>query len=662
MVSVRQFITAAIVGAGIAEAIPFPAKSGLQLRQDMDVFDSAVKASDDKIVEELVKQLTILHDNKNLTDCEKCLNKLTIGKTLSLTRPDLVPTVFSKWCIDTRFLAEDSCMTLYHRNTVESSFRGTNFADMLSLLDPNSYDGYLFCHYYESRRCPKPETPNTTLSHLWPAKQPKHYIAPEPDKDDLINVLHVSDFHIQLDYTVGSETNCTSGMCCSPDSINMFSTRGNRRYDGDWNSYYGSYYTDGGRFIKGTYNDPFLNQTVWTPATTFGHYSCDAPEILINSSLYSVIDYANDQNMCFEFAIFTGDLVDHHELKYVDYESVVESEVTIFRDIKSRLGTVPLYSVLGNHDTFPYGQLAPEGYGFSNRFSWNAELMADLWEDYGWLDKETAMYAKHHYTGFAVNTKIGLKIISLNSNVWFRKNNYAYLNASDADAFGQLKFLVDELVESESKDQRVWVIAHIPFGTDSLPAPSNLFAEIVERFSPYTIAGLFFGHTHLDQFDVLYAGSGADAKTIENVVNVAWIAPAVTPWIGNNPAWRYYTVDRKTFSIMNSHNFYTQLNNTFNNDGSEPVWEFEYDARSAYGITDWPESAPLNGSYWHKVATKMRDDPASMQLYENYSRRFSPYVRNCTSSLCDNHYCRVTSFTIDRYEDCISDTGEPDFD
>ena len=147
-----------------------------------------------------------------------------------------------------------------------------------------------------------------------------------------------------------------------------------------------------------------------------------------------------------------------------------------------------------------------------------------------------------------------------------------------------------------------------------MPLPSKLYAEIVERFSPYTIAGIFFGHTHLDQFEILYAGSGSEAKTIENVLNVGWISQAVTPWVENNPSWRYYTVDKKTFSIMDSFNFYTNLNETFSNNGLEPVWRFEYSAREAYNIT-WPVTSPLNGTYWHKVAEKVKTSVEYRQLY-----------------------------------------------
>lgn len=631
-------------------AFCFPVMEG---KESLSGFlESTSTSSDDSITTAFINELKSL-SSRNMSSCDQCITRLAIGKSLALVRPDLVPKVFTTWCLDTGHWSNATCISTFSRNTVEASYTGTNFADMLSLMDPFDYDGQLYCYYKESKLCEKPKTPNITLSDMWPPKQKKHFLAPEPSGNDTFNVLHISDFHLQLDYVIGSEANCTTSMCCTPHSRNKNTSSSAKGYEGIWNSFYESSYAENGTFIRGPYIDVFQNSSIWMPAPTWGHYRCDPPEILINSSLDSIVEYSKEKSLDFEFAIFTGDLVDNDELKYTNYEMTVQSEEVVYRDIKAKLDRLPVYCVMGNHDTFPYGELAQENHGFSNYFSWNAELMADLWEDYQWLDTKASQYARKHYTGFSVETKLGLKIISLNSNVWYRKNHYAFWNASQPDTFGQFEFLINELVESEAKDQRVWIITHIPFATDALPLPSKLYAEIVERFSPYTIAGIFFGHTHLDQFEILYAGSGSEAKTIENVLNVGWISQAVTPWVENNPSWRYYTVDKKTFSVMDSFNFYTNLNETFSNNGLEPVWKFEYSAREAYNIT-WPETSPLNGTYWHKVAEKVKTSVEYRQLYQNYAKRFSPYVPNCSkTSTCDKDYCFLTSFTIDQYDDCI---------
>lgn len=627
-----------------------PVRNGKETLEN--ILDSSLILSDSNIVDAIV---TALEEASSSNDtCSSCINRLAIGKSLSLVRPDLIPSSFDKWCIKTKYSSNSTCDTNFARNTIKSGTTGSNFADMLQLMDPFGYDGALYCHYKDNAACPKPATPNVTLSHLWPSKQAKHYVAPEPSVNDTFNVLHVSDFHVELDYEVGAEANCTSSMCCTPHSVNALKKGNPESYKGVWNSFYEDSHYDAKNmsYIRGDYVNVFQNTSIWAPATTFGNYQCDSPEVLINSSLNSVIEYSKANDMDFEFAIFTGDLVDHDETKYTDYQLTVESEEVVLRDLKSRLGSIPVYPVLGNHDSYPYGELGQEGYGFSNKFTWNAELLGDIYEDYNWLNASTAQYTRKHYTGFAVDTKMGLKVISLNSNCFYKKNHYAYWNATNPDTFGQWEFLIDELVQSEAKNQRVWIIAHIPPATDGLPLPSKIFTEIIERFSPYTIAGIFFGHTHYDQFNLLYAGT--DANTIDNVINFAWISQSITPFIGNNPSWRYYEVDKKTFSIMNGFNFYTKLNETYINNGSEPTWEFEYSSREGYNIS-WPETSPLNATYWHLVAEKVRDDVTYRQLYENYSKRWSYAVPNCSAKgNCLTDYCTLANFNLDDYDSCIA--------
>lgn len=45
-----------------------------------------------------------------------------------------------------------------------------------------------------------------------------------------------------------------------------------------------------------------------------------------------------------------------------------------------------------------------------------------------------------------------------------------------------------------------------------------------------TIAGQFFGHTHVDEFEMFY-----DEETLTRPVSIAFIAPSVTTYINLNP-------------------------------------------------------------------------------------------------------------------------------
>ncbi len=613
--------------------------------------------ADDAIVSNALQVLQNIDNSTNSDACGRCKSRLLYGKALALSRPDLIPDIYEQWCLNTGNFSALTCATNYHRNTADNSTTGSNFADMLTLIDPLSIDAEYWCAYKAGGQCKPPALPkDLSIAHLWNNTKPeKANITPVPGNDTM-KVLHISDFHIELDYTVGAEANCTASMCCTPHSKASKGaiTSDQTSIDDLYSALFkGSYYDVDGTYHKGEKITALNNISI--PATSFGFYECDAPELLINSSLHSIADFQKEKNITFDFAIFTGDLVDHDEVAYTSYEQCIEAEEVIFRDIKNTFGNMPIYPVLGNHDTFPYGQLAPEKSGFQSKFDWNAELLADLWMDYQWLDLEDAQVARTHYTGYSVNTKSGLKIVAFNSNAWYQKNEYAYINTvEDPDYFGVFDFLVSELLEAEANDQRVWLIFHIPMSQTMMPPQAKLFTEMVERFSPYTIAHIFNGHTHRDEFQLLYKNNNGtmESHKEDEVVQVAYITQAVTPWVENNPAWRYYEIDTDTFQVMNSYNYYTKLNETFTNE-DEPVWEFEYAARDAYEI-EWPETSPLNATYWHRVYEAMSSNVTIMQQYEGNAKRWSPYTPDCFSTkLCTWNMCYVSSFLDSEYETCM---------
>lgn len=610
--------------------------------------------TDEQIVKQTLNTLESLYKkNDSVVDsCFKCKTTLEIGKAISLTKPELIPEIFIKWCTDNKIASASTCKTTYSRNAITASRTGTDFANMLQLIDPWSIDGDYLCHFKMSQ-CSLPETPNVDLSSWWP---PKNESASTLEYGtETFNVLHISDFHIELDYTPGSEANCTNNwMCCTPHSYNKnikpesLNTSDVELYD--------SYYNDDGEFVKGyDITNENYNESVWFPATEFGNYQCDSPELLVNSSLKSIVDFQKNNNMTFDFAIFTGDMVDHDELEWTDYEMTIKSQEIVMRDLKKYLPDIPVFSVLGNHDTFPYGQIASHASGHENLYTWNNELFADLWVGYDWLPFENYEQIKKHYTGYSVVTKSGLKVIAVNSNTYYQKNYYSYNNMTyNIDPFGTLKFIVDELIESEAKNEKVWIIAHIPFVTDdTLPMQAEAYKQIVTRFSPTTITGIFFGHTHKDQFNVLYAN---DNKTIDNALMNTWIDLTVTPIQNYNPGWRYYEVDTKSKNVMNSFNYYMKLNETFTTH-DEPEWLFEYSARDSYDPEgNWPSSSPLNATFWATVAENIKTNQTFAQLYSDFSFRKSPYVPDCSEAgMCDTYYCYVSSFDINEYSKCIAD-------
>lgn len=699
----------AIVQIVLGHAIPGIGSIGKQIasRENKDnlmqtIYDSLTIEETD-FIESHLKNLTSVKGDK----CAQCKNRIRYGQSLLKNQPDkqhLISLTLFKYCILQNEGKESKCdnVDFFVTTTEDSSElelgefnsglhgnKGINFFDndfiqVLKLFNTSSeIDLEYYCYFKNSKACDLPDLPDIdslyNFDAKWPAKEAKHHTEPlySNGNKDRFNVLHISDFHLQSRYQVGSESNCTAGICCLPESYNA-DLKG--KYSNFTDTYYKlepslkakqeieySFYPyahyDNNTYIKGDYYDfPKYRGYNYNnlPATSFGAYKCDSPELLLNNSLTS-ISKSHLENK-FEFAIFTGDLVDHDPL-HCDAETTKYEEIQNFKLMKHYLDKIPVYPSLGNHDTFPYAQLSPMKYNYNNLYQWNVDLMSDLWISNGWLPKNQSSFMKSHYSGFSTVTDRGLKVIALNSNCYYPSNNWAYINLlEEPDLFGQWQFLIDELVESESQNQRVWIMAHVPSSSDALPIQSQIFAKIVERFSPYTIANIFYGHTHRDQFHIYYSSNSSDTKEIEDVVNMSWVSQSITPLTENNPSWRYYEVEDESFNIMDSYNYYTQLNETFTNNGEEPDWTFEYSARKSFDPNnDWPTSSPLNGTFWHKYVLenlKNQSDVEFNQYYIDLQYRMSPYVPKCANGTelskdCYlENWCVVSTYTSQQFIDC----------
>lgn len=641
----------------------------------------------------------------NGSKCDACKNKLRVGRLLIDSQPSkqhLISLLLYKYCLSKNKNSEAKCdnqdffvtTNSYNKQTpVDDVTLGFDTATSIDFLDNDfihmlknfnmlsSLDMEYYCYFKDSSSCPLPATPDISqydFAAKWPAKQPQHYGEPAYNATNRtrFNVLHISDFHNELRYQLAAEANCTTPLCCLPDAYNSDLVPKGYNFSSvyfaadpqlknqshlDYSFYPSAHYDGDDNYVKGDYYDfPASRGSAfnWLPATTFGNYLCDPPETLLNSSLNYI--KKTHQAKQFEFSVFTGDIVDH-DVAHCDANTTRFAEVRSYSIMKHFLGQIPVYPTLGNHDTFPYGQLAPAqftGNGTnSTDYHWNDELMAQLWTNNGWLPDTQQLQIKTHYSGFSVETLRGLKVISLNSNCYYQKNLWAYINLEqNPDIFGQWDFLISELVESEARGQRVWIVAHIPSADpDALPIQSKIFALIVERFSPYTIANIFYGHTHRDQFKVLKNGT--------EPVNMAWVSQSITPLGSSNPSWRYYEVEDQSFNIMNAYNYYTPLNATWTNGGNEPDWLFEYSARDAYDPDQlWPQNAPLNASFWDLYVLQHLNnqlDIAFNDAYQQRLHRLSPYVPSCKngSVISDNCYnmnwCDASSFTSDDYAECI---------
>ncbi len=344
---------------------------------------------------------------------------------------------------------------------------------------------------------------------------------------------------------------------------------------------------------------------------------------------------------------------------YVEYE-----ETVTYQTFKAQMGGSPIYPTLGNHDSLPEAYNTPNSInnstGSTNIFSWNYDLLSSMWANDGWISNDTAQYAANHYGAYATVTAQGLKIISINTDFWYVDNIYNFYNMTNPDNSGVLTFLANELQKSEDIGQRVWIIGHVLSGYDgsnSLPNPTALFYSIVRRFSPSTIAGIFFGHTHEDQLMIYYdylsnstlPSNGSAIIRDTSLVDyskplaVGYIGPSITPLTGNNAGWVLLEVDAETFSVINSQTYFANVSAA--NTWTSPVWEFEYDTRKIYDPNStWPSTAPLNGTFWHGVTENMLANNSIVEVYNFLETKSSVVTKNCSTQACaEQKVCYIRS-------------------
>lgn len=593
-------------------------------------------AEANKLAEEVKHQIIFMINstqNSSKNSCESCQNALKLASTLSKQSPQLIPKLLVELCELYKF--KKDCVEEFGLHS-----QGPIIAQVLAFANlDGGIDGQYICanFFAATSLCSIPIPGKLNLSEFFskPKPKPKPNPNPKPSKRIQLNqekldlkvvleqkkkrrlkVLHFSDFHLDIRYAIGSEANCSkTSMCCrmpiqTPNNLSDF-------------------------------------DTFHLPAPRFGYYQCDTP-ISLGMAAIQAIPVLTGTNVTdgngFDFTIYTGDLVAHDNTNQLSREYVEYVETLLYDLWKERLGGGPLYAAIGNHDSYLQAQDAPHSMmpeRLSKQFSWNYDHLSRLWFHNHWISDDVAKIARAHYGGYAVKRYEGLKIITLNTDLWYRANLFNFINMTNPDQSGMLKFLAEELQKSEDLGQSVWIMGHVLSGWDGsnpLVNPSNLFYQIVERYSPHVIKAIMWGHTHEDQFMIYYANNATNMSA-EHALTTGWVGPSITPLTNVNSGFRMYEVDPDTYEILDAHTWYSNVSTYSHLDSDShqgPTYEYEYSTREAYGEDlNWPIDGPLNATWWHLVTEKMlKDNGTLVSRFTKYQGKNSVRSPNCTSEDC----------------------------
>ncbi|KAJ3901432.1 Metallo-dependent phosphatase-like protein [Lentinula edodes] len=500
----------------------------------------------------------------NAADCASCHSLLVTFRATAALGDDAFVNSLKSLCKRLKLQDTDVCDGIF-----ESV--GPVVAHDLRSMSPFGQTSTKFCNAMLGL-CSEP--PVNTYTVPFPKSAPENSKEFKSLGRPPFQVVHFSDVHIDREYSVGSEANCSKPLCCRE------------------------------------FSDQSEPTTI--PAGPLGDHACDTPRNLVES-IVKAIDTTNNT-----FSIFTGDIVDG-AVWLVNQEDVT-ADINLFGEEFKMALQAPVYPALGNHESAPvncFPRLTTESH--ANDSQWVFETSSAQWRP--WIGNAAADQIVHHSGSYSlVVPDTSLRIISINSGFWYKMNLWLYdSDDQQPDPNGILSFLVSQLQLAEDLGQRSWIIAHMPpGGGDVLLDQSNYYDQVIQRYRN-TIAGQFFGHTHADEFQLAYSNYSDQRK--DTATSVAWVAPALTPRSGN-PAFKVYDVDPDTYEIMDAKTYSTDVSHPEYQ--IDPVWKMVYSTRDLYGpliAGGLDSSDSLSPSFWHQVTELLETDNQAFRMFQHLKRR-----------------------------------------
>lgn len=363
----------------------------------------------------------------------------------------------------------------------------------------------------------------------------------------------------------------------------------------------------------------------------FGDVLCDSPYELI----LSAFDFIKNSGQDASFMIWTGDSPPHVPVYELSTDKVISVIANMTTTVQSLFPKLQVFPALGNHDYWPQDQLPIAS-------SKVYEAVAKLWKP--WLDEEAIdTLRKGGFYSQKVNPNVNLRIISLNTNLYYGPN---IVTLNKTDPANQFEWLENTLNISQQNKEKVYIIAHVPVGY--LPFARNTTAmreyyneKLLAIFRKYSdvIEGQFYGHTHRDSMMILSDKNG-------NPVSSVFVAPAVTPVKSvlqketNNPGVRLFQYNPHDFKLLDMLQYYLNLTNA-NLEGTA-TWKLEYILTQSYGIKD------LQPKSLYGLAKQLAAlDSKQFLKYVNY------YLVSYNSTIICNEVCKANQICAIMYLDHI---------
>ncbi|XP_042895174.1 acid sphingomyelinase-like phosphodiesterase 3b isoform X1 [Parasteatoda tepidariorum] len=387
----------------------------------------------------------------------------------------------------------------------------------------------------------------------------------------------------------------------------------------------------------------------------YGNFLCDSPMTLINETVASMKNIQPNP----DFIVWTGDNLPHTDDFNPDWDVTFEAINNITELLYSSFPNVPIYPCIGNHDTFPPNILLPDGIsdtvykGYLEKGGWNKLL------------SKNATVTFHQGGFYSEVIKPGLRLISLNTILWYFPNNYTVEIEDPANQFSWLKKVLNE---SSQLSEKVYIIGHVSPGFYSRGQPGkksdptyhlHFLEKYLDILHQYTeiIIGQMYGHFHLDFFQLFQFNTGSFKSS-------SILASSVTPWhsidefsttLPVNPSFKLMNYSDSDFSLLDFEQFYMNLSkvNSLKETHLDPghLYEPLYQFTTFYGVSD------LSTNSLVKVYENLKKNDNRFQdffLLLTAGKHSAECGRDCKIA----QLCAMSGTSNEEYDQCMKTIDE----
>lgn len=380
-----------------------------------------------------------------------------------------------------------------------------------------------------------------------------------PGQNKNLKILHLTDFHLQMDYQAGSIADCGYPLCCKKNFGNALTSH---KTAGFW-----------------------------------GSYTCDT-----NLEVYKNFLRHLNSTYKVDAVYYTGDNIDH-SVWNTTKEQNKKIHKYIFQSLRETFPNVPIFPAIGNHETSPLNVYPPREITIKEfDQQWLYDLLSeDSWKP--WLDEQALKTVKKQgYYSYLLRENF--RIIALNNNVCYNFNWWLLYDTKFLQE--QLNFLRETLENAERNGEYVHIISHIPYGNRECIEPwEKYFIQLMERFE-HIIPAVFFGHTHRDQLKVFYSQSS------KKPILVGYNGGSLTTHLNKNPNYKLFHLSGDNYEILDVDTYIFNLTEANLHSDRSPAWFHLYSFKKDYNLSN------LSPKSVSDLAHSIENDSDRFQQYYKY--------------------------------------------